>query len=150
MRGLVLTAEWDPRPDYTVTEWERTTGQAVTGSSVWRSPRPSVEAAPAPELGGGGPPVAHRLPEPVPAPGGDRLHDPRRPGRVPCDRRQVLLEDHRPRRALRDEGEGLRGRGAVRADQCRLQRDVPPRGGIQAGRPRRRLRQRAERLRRDR
>ena len=53
MKGLVLTAEWDPRPDYTVTEWERTTGKAVTGSSVWRSPRLSVESIAEPKLGPG-------------------------------------------------------------------------------------------------
>ncbi|HET6948425.1 MAG TPA: scyllo-inosose 3-dehydrogenase [bacterium] len=53
MKGLVLTAEWDPRPDYTVTEWERTTGKAVTGSSVWRSPRLAVESIAEPTPGPG-------------------------------------------------------------------------------------------------
>lgn len=42
MRGLVLSAEWDPRPDYPVTEVERETRKAVTGSSVWRRPRVAV------------------------------------------------------------------------------------------------------------
>ena len=51
MKGLVLTAQWDPRPDYHVSEWERTTGKAVTGSSVWRRPRLSLEALTEPALG---------------------------------------------------------------------------------------------------
>lgn len=53
MKGLVLTAEWDPRPDYKVSEWERTTGKAVTGSSVWRSPRLSLESLAEPRVGPG-------------------------------------------------------------------------------------------------
>ena len=51
MKGLVLTAQWDPRPDYRVSEWERTTGKAVTGSSVWRRPRLSLETLAEPALG---------------------------------------------------------------------------------------------------
>ncbi len=51
MRGLVLTAEWDPKPDYRVTEWERTTRKAITGSSVYRRPRVSVETVPDPKPG---------------------------------------------------------------------------------------------------
>ena len=51
MKGLVLTAQWDPRPDYRVSEWERTTGKAVTGSSVWRRPRLSLETLAEPSLG---------------------------------------------------------------------------------------------------
>ncbi|HEU5298079.1 MAG TPA: scyllo-inosose 3-dehydrogenase [bacterium] len=53
MKGLVLTAEWDPRPDYKVSEWERKTGKAVTGSSVWRSPRLSLESLAEPRVGPG-------------------------------------------------------------------------------------------------
>ncbi|MDQ7844430.1 MAG: scyllo-inosose 3-dehydrogenase [Armatimonadota bacterium] len=53
MRGLVLAAEWDPRPDYRVSEWERRTGKAVTGSSVWRSPRLSLESIAEPRPGPG-------------------------------------------------------------------------------------------------
>src|SRR5207244_13386645 len=51
MKGLVLTADWDPRPGYTLTESERTTRKAVTGSSVWRRPHVSVETLPDPKLG---------------------------------------------------------------------------------------------------
>ena len=39
MRGLVLEAEWKPREGYTLSEFERTTGKAVTGSSVWKDPK---------------------------------------------------------------------------------------------------------------
>jgi len=38
MKGLVLEATWDPRPDYPLSEWEKETGKAITGSSVWRRP----------------------------------------------------------------------------------------------------------------
>ena len=51
MKGLVLTAQWEPRPDYQVSEWERTTGKAVTGSSVWRRPQLSLETLAEPSLG---------------------------------------------------------------------------------------------------
>ena len=51
MKGLVLTAQWDPRPDYRVSDWERRTGKAVTGSSVWRTPRLSLETLADPTLG---------------------------------------------------------------------------------------------------
>ncbi|HEU4798979.1 MAG TPA: scyllo-inosose 3-dehydrogenase [bacterium] len=50
MKGLVLTAEWDPRPNYRVTEWERTNGKAITGSSVWRKPKLSLETLSEPRL----------------------------------------------------------------------------------------------------
>ncbi len=51
MKGLVVQAEWDPRPDYKVTEWERTTHKAITGSSVWRRPRAVLETVPDPAPG---------------------------------------------------------------------------------------------------
>ena len=38
MKALVLEADWDPRPDYIVSDLERRTGKAITGSSVWRHP----------------------------------------------------------------------------------------------------------------
>jgi len=50
MKGLVVTAQWDPRPDYTVTEWERKTGKAVTGSSAWRKPKVALDNVPEPAL----------------------------------------------------------------------------------------------------
>jgi len=51
MKGLVVQAEWDPRPDYKVTEWERSTHKAITGSSVWRRPQAVLETVPDPAPG---------------------------------------------------------------------------------------------------
>ncbi len=42
MKGLVLDAKWDPRPDYAVSDWEKETGKAITGNSVWRNPKLEV------------------------------------------------------------------------------------------------------------
>lgn len=42
MKALVLDAKWDPRPEYKLTDWEKQTGKAVTGSSVWRYPKLEV------------------------------------------------------------------------------------------------------------
>jgi threonine dehydrogenase-like Zn-dependent dehydrogenase len=43
MKGLVLEAEWAPRTDYVVSEFEKRTGKAITGSSVWRHPKLQVK-----------------------------------------------------------------------------------------------------------
>jgi len=51
MKGLVLTAQWDPRPDYQVSDWEKETGKVITGSSVWRYPHLEVQERPIPEIG---------------------------------------------------------------------------------------------------
>ncbi len=51
MRALVLDAQWDPRPDYVVSEWEKQTGKAVTGSSIWRHPTLHVGDWPDPQPG---------------------------------------------------------------------------------------------------
>jgi len=50
MKGLVLEAKWDPRPDYPLSEWESTTGKAITGNSVWRHPKLAVQDWPDPQL----------------------------------------------------------------------------------------------------
>jgi len=50
MKSLVLEAKWDPRPDYKVSEWERQTGKAITGSSVWRYPKLEVREKPMPQI----------------------------------------------------------------------------------------------------
>jgi threonine dehydrogenase-like Zn-dependent dehydrogenase len=39
MKGLVLDAVWEPRADYEVSDWEKETGKAVTGNSIWRNPK---------------------------------------------------------------------------------------------------------------
>jgi len=51
MRGLVLTAERAPRPGYKLSDFEKTTGKAVTGSSVWRHPKIQVETVDDPTPG---------------------------------------------------------------------------------------------------
>ena len=42
MKGVQFTAEWAPRPDYSLSEFERRSGKAVTGASVWRHPQVRV------------------------------------------------------------------------------------------------------------
>ncbi|NOZ70572.1 MAG: alcohol dehydrogenase catalytic domain-containing protein [Chloroflexi bacterium] len=51
MKGLVLDAKWDPKPDYHVSEWEKQTGKAITGNSIWRNPKLEVREWPDPEVG---------------------------------------------------------------------------------------------------
>ncbi len=51
MKGLVLDAKWDPRPGYALSDWEKETGKAVTGNSIWRHPELAVREWPDPKLG---------------------------------------------------------------------------------------------------
>jgi scyllo-inosose 3-dehydrogenase len=51
MKGLQLAAEWAPRPGYSLSEFERRTRKAVTGSSVWRHPRLGIQDVAEPALG---------------------------------------------------------------------------------------------------
>ncbi|MDQ7840292.1 MAG: scyllo-inosose 3-dehydrogenase [bacterium] len=51
MKGLLLEAEWKPRDGYKVSEFERTTGKAVTGSSVWHRPKLRLADLPDAPLG---------------------------------------------------------------------------------------------------
>jgi threonine dehydrogenase-like Zn-dependent dehydrogenase len=51
MKGLVLDAKWDPRPDYVVSDWEKETGKAITGNSIWRYPKLEVRTWPDPTPG---------------------------------------------------------------------------------------------------
>jgi len=51
MKGLVLDAKWDPKPDYAVSEWEKETGKAITGNSIWRNPTLEVRDWPDPTPG---------------------------------------------------------------------------------------------------
>ncbi|MBM4466821.1 MAG: zinc-binding dehydrogenase [Chloroflexi bacterium] len=51
MKGLVLDAVWEPKPDYVVSEWERETGKAITGNSIWRHPKLGVREWPDPKPG---------------------------------------------------------------------------------------------------
>ncbi|HAH87690.1 MAG TPA: alcohol dehydrogenase [Armatimonadetes bacterium] len=48
MKGLVLHADWKPKDGYTLTEFEKETGKAINGNSVWHNPRLSIEDLPEP------------------------------------------------------------------------------------------------------
>jgi threonine dehydrogenase-like Zn-dependent dehydrogenase len=50
MKGLMLQAKWDPRPDYALSDWEKKTGKAITGSSVWRYPELKVQEVEKPAI----------------------------------------------------------------------------------------------------
>ena len=51
MKGLVLDAKWDPKPDYKVSEWEKKTGKAISGNDIWRNPTLEVRSWPDPKPG---------------------------------------------------------------------------------------------------
>jgi threonine dehydrogenase-like Zn-dependent dehydrogenase len=50
MKALVLDAQWSPRPDYVVSDWEKQTGKAITGSSIWRYPTMEVREKSVPQI----------------------------------------------------------------------------------------------------
>jgi threonine dehydrogenase-like Zn-dependent dehydrogenase len=50
MRGLILDAVWEPKPGYKVSAWEKETGKAITGNSIWRHPKLEVREKPDPEI----------------------------------------------------------------------------------------------------
>jgi len=51
MKALVLDGDFDPRPDYSVSETEIKTRIARRGSNVWRNTRIEVVEVPDPEVG---------------------------------------------------------------------------------------------------
>jgi len=51
MKALVLDAKWRPRAEYPLSEWEKETGKAIAGNSVWRDPKLEVREWPDPKLG---------------------------------------------------------------------------------------------------
>jgi threonine dehydrogenase-like Zn-dependent dehydrogenase len=51
MKGLVLDARWEPKPDYVVSDWEKQTGKAITGNSIWRNPSLEIRDWPDPTPG---------------------------------------------------------------------------------------------------
>jgi threonine dehydrogenase-like Zn-dependent dehydrogenase len=51
MKAVVLDGEWDPRPEYDLSDRERETRTAMDGSSVWREPTLSIEDRDRPEPG---------------------------------------------------------------------------------------------------
>ncbi|MFQ5822774.1 MAG: scyllo-inosose 3-dehydrogenase [bacterium] len=48
MKGLILEAQWAPRKDYSLSEFEKKTGKAITGSSIWRHPKLKIDSVNAP------------------------------------------------------------------------------------------------------
>jgi len=50
MKGLMLHAKWDPKPDYALSDWEKETGKAITGNSIWHYPELKVEAVETPAI----------------------------------------------------------------------------------------------------
>ncbi len=50
MKGLVLTAKWEPREGYQVSEFEKTTGKAITGNAIWRYPELKVQEVEKPTI----------------------------------------------------------------------------------------------------
>ncbi len=53
MKGLLLDAKWDPRPSYSLSEFEKRTGKAVEGFNVWRHPKLAITEVPDPKPGPG-------------------------------------------------------------------------------------------------
>jgi threonine dehydrogenase-like Zn-dependent dehydrogenase len=51
MQGLVLDAQWEPKPTYKISDWEKQTGKAVSGNDIWRHPKLEVRSWPDPEPG---------------------------------------------------------------------------------------------------
>ena len=51
MKALVLDGDFDPRPDYPVSETEKQTKIARRGSNAWRNTRLEVKEIPDPEVG---------------------------------------------------------------------------------------------------
>ena len=53
MKGLLLKAEWDPKPTYVLSDFERQTGKAVEGFNVWRHPSLEITEVADPKPGPG-------------------------------------------------------------------------------------------------
>lgn len=51
MKALLLSAQWEPKPDYVLSEFEKTTGKAITGNSVWKNPKLELTNIPDPTPG---------------------------------------------------------------------------------------------------
>jgi scyllo-inosose 3-dehydrogenase len=51
MKALVLEAAWQPKPGYVVSDFERATGKAVTGNSIYAAPSLTVKDIPVPKIG---------------------------------------------------------------------------------------------------
>jgi threonine dehydrogenase-like Zn-dependent dehydrogenase len=51
MKALMLEAGWEPKAGYAVSEFEKQTGKAVVGNSIYKAPRLSVHEIPVPTVG---------------------------------------------------------------------------------------------------
>lgn len=51
MKGLVLDAKWEPKPECKLTDWEKETGKAISGCLVWKGPNLEVRSWPDYDLG---------------------------------------------------------------------------------------------------
>lgn len=51
MKGLVVSAEWSPKPGYIVSDFEKATGKAITGNSIWKNPKLELKEIPDPTPG---------------------------------------------------------------------------------------------------
>jgi hypothetical protein len=51
MKALVLDAQWDPKPGYVVSEFEKRTGKAISGNSIWRHPKLEIKGIDTPKIG---------------------------------------------------------------------------------------------------
>jgi len=51
MRGLMLEAKWQPKPGYIVSDFEKSTGKAITGNSIWKSPNLAIREVTNPRIG---------------------------------------------------------------------------------------------------
>jgi threonine dehydrogenase-like Zn-dependent dehydrogenase len=51
MRALMLEAKWEPKKGYVVSDFEKQTGKAVTGNSIWKAPTLKVQDVPTPKVG---------------------------------------------------------------------------------------------------
>lgn len=51
MKGLKLSAKWEPKKDYKLSEFEKKTKKAITGNSVWKDPELKITEVPMPKIG---------------------------------------------------------------------------------------------------
>ncbi len=51
MKALVLEAKWEPKPGYVVSEFEKQTGKAVVGNSIYKAPHLATKDLPVPKVG---------------------------------------------------------------------------------------------------
>lgn len=51
MKALMLEAGWEPKAGYVVSQFEKQTGKAVVGNSIYKAPRLSVQEIPVPNVG---------------------------------------------------------------------------------------------------